>query len=68
MDLSTLLIQIGAAGAQVIGRILEEMEIEKERTTVGAKEDAPKRPSTSELDDILDGDCNSVESLGRPEQ
>jgi hypothetical protein len=68
MDLSTPLGRIGDAGAQAIRLISAETEIERERTAVGAGEDEPEGPSISELDDILDGDRNSIESLGRPEQ
>ena len=65
MDLSTPLRRIAAAGAQVIERISEEIEIE--RPAAGAGDDAPEGPSTSELDAILDGDPNAVECHGRPE-
>ena len=66
MDLSTPLRDIADAGARAIGRILEEMEIE--RLAAGAGEDAPEGPSASDLDDILDGDLTAAESRGRPEQ
>ena len=61
MDLSTPMRRISAAGAQMIGRITEEVE----KPATGAGEDAPKGPSTTELDNILDGDRISVEGLDR---
>ena len=66
MDLSTPLRQISAAGAQIIGRLSEEAE--REAPTTGAGEDAPKGPSTSELDNILDKERASVKSVGRPDR
>ena len=61
MDLSTPMRRISAAGAQMIGRITEEIE----RPATGAGEDVPEGPSTTELDDILDGDRASVEGPDR---
>ena len=66
MDLSTPLTGIIAAGAQVIVHILEEMKLE--RPAVGAEEDAPEGPSTSDLNDILDGDPTTAGSQDRLEQ
>ena len=63
MDLSTPLRRNSAAGAQIIGRISEEVEREARATGVG--EDAPKEPSTTELDNILDGERASVEGTDR---
>ena len=56
MDLSTPLRRISAAGAQIIGRISEEVE----RPVTGAGEDVPEGASTNELDNILNGDRVSV--------
>ena len=66
MDMSTPLRGIAAAGAQVIGRISKEMELE--RSTVEAGEDAPEGPSTSDLDDILNRDQTTAESQDRLKQ
>ena len=60
MDLPTQLRGLAAAGAQVIGRISEEIKFE--RPTTGAGEDAPEEPSTSDLGAILDRDLNAAES------
>ena len=60
--------QISAAGAQIIGRISEEIEVEREAPAIGAGEGAPEGASASELDNILDGERASVESVGRPYQ
>ena len=65
MDLSTPLRRISAAGAQIIGRISEEMEVEREAPVIGAGENAPEGPSTSELDTILDGERASVKGPDR---
>ena len=57
MDLSTPLRRISAAGAQIVGRITEEIE----RPATGAGEDAPEgAASINELDEILDVDGASV--------
>ena len=66
MDLSTPLRRISAASAQIIGHISEEIKREAPATGVG--EDAPEGPSTSELDDILDGERASIESVDRPDR
>ena len=63
MDLSTPLRQSSAAGAQVIKRISEEVKREAPATGVG--EDAPEGPSTTKLDNIVDGERASVEGPDR---
>ena len=59
MKLSIFLRGIATSGVRVVGRISEEIKIES--LSVRAGDEAPAGPSTSDLDEILDGDPSTAE-------